>query len=170
MSAIDDLLIILSSYHGGYRLMRRRARGDMGYTRKERERYGIRDRNISEGVERVMLSRLKEKGFVANEKRGVWELTAKGLVHVRTLRADRERSTRTASAPGDLIIAFDIPEIDARKRRWLRVMLKSLHFHLLQKSLWFGPGPLPESFITELRVQRILSHLKFFSAQEKDVV
>ena len=176
MSAVDDLLIALSSYHGGYRLMRRRARGYTGYTKQERERYGIgerdrdRDHSTDLNVERVMLSRLKEKGFVTNEQRGIWKLTAHGFEHAKKILAGRQNAIHINKERPNLIVAFDIPEVDAGKRQWLRLKLRWHGFRMLQKSVWFGPGPLPESFVDELRTLRVLSHMKFFSAQEADIV
>ena len=170
MSGIDDLLVILSSYHGGYRLMRRRARGQMGYTKYERNQYGVGGQRANLNLERVMLSRLKEKGFVVNERRGVWKLTAQGLERAKKILTGREEALHTNKTHPNLIIAFDIPEAEARKRQWLRLKLKWNGFRMLQKSVWFGPGPLAKSFVEELRISRVLSHMKFFSAQEADIV
>ena len=118
-----------------------------------------------------MLSRLKERGFVENERYGVWKLTARGVAQVKKVLMRREEiSTPSKQLRRDLIIAFDIPERDAGQRQWLRGILKSIGFRMLQKSMWFGPSPLPKSLIEELQMRHLLPHIKFFTAQEKDIV
>ncbi len=69
-----------------------------------------------------------------------------------------------------MIISFDIPETKHSLRDKLRSDLMALGFVMLQKSLWFGPGPLPEEFLEELDHARILKCLKFFEAREADIV
>ena len=49
-----------------------------------------------------------------------------------------------------MIVIFDIPEIRKNKRNWLRGDLMALGFMQLQKSVWFGPAPLPKKFIEYL--------------------
>ena len=165
MSFVEDLVSVLSSYHGGYRLMRRRIRG-------------YRDYRIPQSVletptasVRVVLSRLKKRGLVQNEN-GLWRITQKGRIYLSTklfsIRHTQKRDSVRKSK--NMIIAFDIPERKRRGRNWLRVELKNLGFEILQKSVWFGPSPLPKEFITSLKELRILKFVKFFKAEEWEVV
>jgi len=163
MGAVDDIFEILSSYHGGYRLMRKHMAGD---TRNFSRKPAIRG---SEDTIRVTLSRLKARGLVRNDG-GLWKLTEKGrgffakrLPRLRFLqRAPRSRK--------NMIVAFDIPQSHRRTRDWLRFRLQDLGFTMMQKSVWFGAAPLPQEFIQALGRLDILRFMKFFKAEEQDVV
>ncbi len=137
--------------------MRRRIKGQLDYPLRGGEYHNSSRRKIDSNVERVMLSRLKEKGFVVNEIRGLWKLTIQGVTRVRKILSGREQAVHVRSKPPSLIIAFDVPEVDARKR-------------MLQKSVWFGPSPLPKDFAEELRLRHLLLYMKFFTARETDIV
>ena len=69
-----------------------------------------------------------------------------------------------------MIVAFDVPEHERYKRDWLREELLVLGFEPIQKSVWFGPSPLPENFVRELGSRELLSYLKFFRAREEELV
>ncbi|MEK7500771.1 MAG: CRISPR-associated endonuclease Cas2, partial [Patescibacteria group bacterium] len=45
------------------------------------------------------------------------------------------------------LVMFDIPESKRKKRNWLRMNLMAANYSQLQKSVWLGYNPLPESFI-----------------------
>ena len=170
MSFVDDLLVILSDYHGGYRLMRRRIRGYAGPARGA-SRHGATV--VSDGYLDVALARLKRRGFVARETRGIWRITQAGKEHLE--RKLRYRRTIDQQKIGikpvkNLIIAFDIPERHRKKRDWLRIELRNLGFELLQKSVWFGPPPLPMDFIKSLANLQLLPYMKFFEAKESHIV
>lgn len=65
------------------------------------------------------------------------------------------------------IIAFDIPEKLRIYRRWLRSILISLDFKMLQKSLFIGKQKLPEDFIKELKRLSILHYVEIFAITKK---
>ena len=169
MSLGEDLLIILSSYSGGYRLMRRRIMGD---TRPARFKSFKRATDASV---RVTLSRLKQRGLIEN-KNGLWKITERGIKRLasgifRKSHTRRKKSgNKNISNSRHLIIAFDIPEAQRGKRDWLRIELHCLGFKMLQKSLWFGPAPLPREFILAVKELHIMQFMKFFEAKESDIV
>jgi DNA-binding transcriptional regulator PaaX len=68
------------------------------------------------------------------------------------------------------VIDFDIPELERRKRDWLRVSLMNLGFEMLQKSVWVGNTDLPEEFILSLNNLEILSHLHMFIVKEMGTI
>jgi len=160
MSFVDDLLIILSSYSGGYALMRRRLAGRSidGKRRK---------RTINENTLRITLSRLKKRGLVENKSHH-WCITKQGRNYVDQQRL--KHSYLHSRREKNMIIAFDIPESLRRKRNWLRSELIVLGFVPLQKSVWFGPSPLPQKFITSVDELKLMSFVKFFKAVEADIV
>ncbi len=165
MGLFDDLAIILSSYSGGYRYIRSRI---YGY---RKETYPPDVWNVKEASIRVALSRLKRKGFVEN-RRGVWRSTKTGRTYATKLNLLPRHSRRIATKVGlrNLIITFDIPEVDRRKRNWLRMELKYLGFVKLQQSVWLGRAPLPGGFIWKLKELRLLACVEFFHANGEDVV
>ena len=169
MSFVDDLLTILTSYSGGYRLMRQRIRG-IPSSRRSYEA----TREIKETTLRATLARLRKLGLVEN-KEGIWALTEKGRRYVRNrksrfVKLHGKYSSGIAERRKNMIIAFDVPEPYKRKRDWLRVELRILGFEPIQKSVWFGPAPLPGKFLESLSELRLLPFVKFFSATEKDIV
>ena len=68
-----------------------------------------------------------------------------------------------------MIVAFDVPERKRSQRDWLRAELKILGFIQLQKSVWFGPAPLPKTFILAVRDIHLLQYIKFYRANEYEV-
>lgn len=161
-----DLLVVLGSYHEGYRLMRRRMRGDL-------RDFGQLPKSIhdaSDSTLRATLSRLKRKGYVANEQRGLWKITKRGLNYLRRSRIGRLAHEHHPVGEKRMIIAFDIPEKQKWKREWLRAELVAMRFSLLQRSVWFGPAPLPRKFVDALVELKLLPHVKFFDAREADIV
>lgn len=121
-----------------------------------------------ETVLRTTLSRLKRCGLLANSS-GTWRATARGKEFIKKI-LDWKQREKLAEQPKNLIVAFDIPEKYSRQRYWLRLELKSLGFVMLQKSVWFGPGPLPKDFIRWLDGSRILQYMKFFRAKPEEIV
>ncbi|MEK7110721.1 MAG: hypothetical protein AAB759_03355 [Patescibacteria group bacterium] len=169
MSFADDLLIILSEYHGGYRLIRQRLTGRSKDCRK-RSCYAVGKKKVVGETMRVTLSRLKEKGFVENNQRGVWDITPRGMKLAVAKAGARHAREENLRKPKSLIVAFDIPEREAQKRQWLRLELRALGFEMLQKSVWFGPSPLPCHIVDGMRSLRLLGYVKFFRAQVTDIV
>lgn len=169
MSLVEDLLVVLSSYHDGYRLMRRRMRGD---TRSIVPPKRLRD--VSDNILQATLSRLKKRGLVKNDQaRGIWNITEKGSGYLSRLLVRHKYKNLRAThkqKPKNMILAFDIPERHRRERDWLRLELRNLGFEMLQKSMWFGAAPLPKDFVVSLQETRILPFIKFFKAEGWDIV
>ena len=168
MALTDDLLIILCSYSKGYRLMRGRIHGYSSGVRQVSSRF----ERASDATMRVTLSRLKQRGFVKNNKTGFWKITESGRAYLsRKLYFLPQHSKKTTkNYLKNMIVSFDIPEKHKYKRDWLRTELMHLGFEMLQKSVWFGPASLPDEFGESLRELNILPHLKFFEAKETDII
>lgn len=179
MNIGEDLLVFLSGYHKGYALMRKRLRGYTGPATPHKISAAT---NIKTNTLSVTLSRLKKRGLVENNSGG-WLITPRGKKQIRD-NIDRisnlhshiaklfhityqiKRSTKKKN----MIIAFDIPETHKQVRNWLRVELDNLGFSQLQKSVWFGPTPLPQEFIKRISSLHILAYIKFFKAEKYDIV
>src|SRR3989344_1875882 len=114
MALTDDLLIILCSYSRGYRLMRARIYGYPSGARQVSPRF----EKASDATMRVTLSRLKQRGFVKNNKTGLWKITESGRAHLsRKLYFLPQHSKKaTENHLKNMIISFDIPEKHKHKR------------------------------------------------------
>lgn len=169
MGHVDDILTVLSSYSGGYRLMRARMRGSTWRPRGGITPYSFQD--TPDAIMRVTLSRLKSKGYVENKK-GIWKITKAGREHLLKKISFLPAHSKiiAKSQPKNIIISFDIPEAHKKKRNWLRIELLCLGFEMLQRSVWLGPAPIPREFADSLRKFKILPYIKFFEAKETDII
>ena len=123
---------------------------------------------------RVTLSRLKKRGLVKIDNK-IWGITQKGRSYLKNKISKATiphftYSTSLKRKEKNIIIAFDIPETYRKKRDWLRIEIISLGFIPLQKSVWFGPAPLPKEFIKFLDELKIIKFIKFLEAKEKDLI
>jgi len=163
MSLTDDLLIILTAYSGGYRLMRKRLRG-IEISRPKRIDY----QKLKEQTLRTTFSRLKKQGLAEN-RNGIWAITEKGRNFLKN-KIPHFGHLKTENKKKEMVVVFDIPEIRKKQRNWLRAELAALGFTMLQKSVWLGPAPLPKEFIKYLSDTNLLPYLKFFKAAEEDII
>ncbi len=149
--------------------MRARMRGDTRDFANRGKFHASPD--IHEAYFRVALSRLRKKGFVQREGR-LWKITNEGRNYLtRKIFLPRHRViSPEVNKNKNMIIAFDIPERDKKKRNWLRIELVNLGFTLLQRSVWCGRAPLPVDFIHTLKRLKLLPYMKFFEAKEKDII
>ena len=173
MSDTDDFLIFLTSYHKGYKLMRARMGGYTGppefLFREKRKEKGMKDSTF-----RITLYRLRKQGLVERDDLW-WHITKKGEEYLqkkiaKLLPLHSKFDSAIVSKSKNMIIIFDIPEKLRKKRHWLREELTRLGFHMMQKSVWFGPSPLPKSFAKNIQDMHLNQFLRFFRANETDIV
>lgn len=129
---------------------------------------------------RSLLHHLKQDGMVMNKEKGgsvVWRITEKGREKLHTLQKQRKNlfsrlhtSYPKMSGTGFTVITYDIPERDRKKRNWLRIVLGTMEFKMLQKSVWISKGGLPEEFVHALRERNMLSCLQIFSVSGKGTI
>jgi len=172
MGLTEEILFFLSNNPGNYGQLRSRMLGDPFLEEKLVEKAERRKaESAKEKTLRVTLSKLKKKGLIKNDNHH-WQLTPIGLKKFKSHYLYRQHSFSplTTKTKQKMIIAFDIPEEKRRGRNWLRIELVGLGFKMLQKSVWLGPAPLPEEFISHLKIMEILPHLKFFEVQEADII
>ena len=117
---------------------------------------------------------MKRLGFIKIENR-ILLITQKGKEYVQEKLAKKLPRhavliTNMKKKTNNLIIAFDVPEKYRYKRDWLRDELACLMFVSIQKSVWFGPGPLAKEFIEKLNELDLLPYIKFFSAKETEII
>jgi len=61
------------------------------------------------------------------------------------------------------IVAFDIPEKQRGKRRWLREALTCLKFTMVQQSVWLGKSKIPHEFINDLIARDIFDKIEILT-------
>ena len=118
---------------------------------------------------RVMIARLKKQGLVRQEKIG-------GVMRLFLTQAGkRKRDESEAAALPDtsryprteggaiVLVIFDIPEKDSRKRLWLRNALMAMGFSLVQKSVWSGKVVVPEDFVADIGELGISGNIHIFT-------
>ena len=128
----------------------------------ERKKREIRRRDAALAIERgkraafsSYLSRLRRDGLIVKKDSG-WHILPQGLKRLIALRKntlpdpdyhDEEKRNGDVTA---VIITFDIPEKERRKRHWLRSALKNIGCAMLHRSVWTGSGAVPEGFVNDL--------------------
>ena len=65
-------------------------------------------------------------------------------------------------APKNLIVMYDIPYSLKKERDWFRRQLIKFGYIMIQKSVWVGPSPLPQDFLSYLKDIKIESCFKTF--------
>ena len=113
------------------------------------------------------LQYLKKKGFVSYDG-SVWSVTEEGERFYRekggkmVFRYFHRKEKKEEGKKENLLILFDIPEKERRKRDWLRTQLKIFGFKQVQKSAWVGPSALPKDFFAYLDELHIRDNIKIF--------
>ncbi len=114
-----------------------------------------------------LLHRLKKNGFVAEKKRNGNKfifLTQKGKIKLQNLKSNRLPAKHYAKEQGDkyIIIIFDIPERERKKRDWLRQALANIGLEMAQKSVWIGKVKIPNEFLKDLHDLKLLDFVEIF--------
>jgi len=106
-----------------------------------------------------LVYKLKKDGLIKKKGRGakaVYSITNRGLKKLENLKEKKnDLSFPKVDYPEPkgkiiILISFDIPERNRRKRDWLRKVLVYLKFKQIHRSVFVGKGKLPEEFIDDL--------------------
>ncbi len=137
----------------------------------------IRQRQARAAVEREraeryysLLYKLKRDGLIEQRSksgRSILAITSRGMEKLRVLRQRRSSANPTPDYTGEpnsrfVIVAFDVPETERRKRAWLRSALQNIGLHMVQKSVWIGKKKLPKEFLRDLADLRLLEYVEIF--------
>lgn len=127
-----------------------------------------------------LLNKLKREGLVSKKKvesKTIWHITRGGLKKLKTFNhVERRpggiimREYVKKKAPAIVIVSYDIPEKERKKRYWLQENLISLEFSPLHKSVWIGTTAVPTEFIKDLRRQNILRCVHIFSVDRSGTI
>lgn len=169
-NTVDLLDIMFSDYSTSYRKARRSLRyGPKEFKKDWAEAYRRRQTFYS------LLNQLKREGLVSKKKEGrrsFWTITKEGLRKLKKIKEDKDQTLskkiyNCRESDALIIVSFDIPERERRKRSWLRASLVSLGFNKLQQSVWAGKVKLPEDFIKDLRDYRMLPYIHIFQVSKQ---
>ena len=123
----------------------------------------------------VMLSKLKKDGLLKaeNSDNVSVKLTSKGKKYLAMLNKRRINAlpinsyndSKSRSKDDDdrlIIVIFDIPERERRKRAWLRLALKNIGLRLIQQSVWVGKVQIPKEFLDDIRELQLVNFVEIF--------
>jgi CRISPR/Cas system-associated endoribonuclease Cas2 len=114
-----------------------------------------------------LLYKLRRDGLIKKDSDQMLHITAFGKQVVERLQARMRRdlpNTHYSAQASNrfIIVAFDIPETERKKRDWLREVLKTLNLTMVQKSLWIGKMKLPQNLIDDLHRVRLMDCVEIF--------
>lgn len=124
--------------------------------------------DVDERCLRTTLSRLHRRQYVTNSNSG-WSITDRGKREISRLGSQYITCPFNIHAVKNTLIAYDIPENNRKVRSWLRNQLQIFNYTILQQSLWFGPGPLPLTFLHRLRDLGLAEKVKIFTVKKKEI-
>lgn len=129
---------------------------------------GYKKQHFKPSTIRSSLCRLREQGLIEKDpKEKTFTLTEKG----KKLTTYIENRYLLLNKPwdGDLrLVSFDIPENQKFWREAIRQELTAFQFYQLQKSVYIGKHPLPESFYQEITDGGVREHIFIFTIKEAD--
>jgi CRISPR/Cas system-associated endoribonuclease Cas2 len=143
-------------------------------SKRQRERY---NKEIKREIRRrrrqkyhKIIYKLKRDGLIkekfGNNKKFLI-ITKKGRDKLSSLKAKNNRKlpeTYYQKEKGDkfVIVIFDIPEAEKRKRAWIRSALRNLELKMAQKSVWIGKVKIPKQFIDDLYKLKLADFVEIF--------
>ena len=129
-----------------------------------------KQKEYHDGYYRTVLDRLKRDGLVASPKRGIWMLTPKGRDVASGKNPARVPRPPVSREEADVVVIFDIPELQRKKRAAVRYELFMRGFFAFQKSVWLGKGPLDKEFMDFLKITGLLRYVHIFSIAKRGTV
>lgn len=112
---------------------------------------------------------LKKSNLIEETNDKKIQITKKGKERYLSLKKRGKYSIKSYKMEGEnnnIIIVFDIPEKEKRKRAWLRDVLKEMEFKLIQRSVWLGKGRLPKEFVDDIRTLNLSSYIHIFQVKK----
>ena len=164
---------VFTDYHSSYRNLRRYLRYGRPQHLKEGAAVNL-EKKERQGFHNL-LYQLKKQEFIEkkkdNGKKTIWKLTPEGLRHLKFLKNKKLLSPLKSSGEEkkdhQKIIIFDIPEIQKKKRNWIRGTLVNFNFSMLQKSVWIGDSQLPEDFFCSLKELNLMPYIHIFAVNKE---
>lgn len=102
--------------------------------------------------------RLIKKGLIELDDKGIPRLTPKGHRKAKIFKPER------LQLGAQLIVIFDIPEEERRKRRRLRLVLQELSFRKVQQSVWVTEYDYREYLRAEIAEMDLQEYVRVYEA------
>lgn len=107
--------------------------------------------------------RLIKKGLVELDDNKLPRLTGKGHRKAKTYKPERLKFG------ANLMIAFDIPESERKKRRRLRILLQELSFRQVQRSVWETEYDYREYLRAEIAEMDLQEYVRIYEAAQIEI-
>ena len=123
-----------------------------------------------------LIYKLKNGGFILEDKKtNKLVLTQKGKLKLKFLKnkksIDENKNNEDRQKYKDVIVViYDIPESEYKKRHQLRNLLTSAGFNFVQKSVWIKQGKIQEDFINFLNDLDVLDYVQIFKITQKGTI
>jgi CRISPR/Cas system-associated endoribonuclease Cas2 len=123
-----------------------------------------------------LIYKLKSEGFILEDKKNKkLILTKKGKLKLRFLKNKKsvEETKNNESNQKDkdvIVVIYDVPESEHKKRHQLRNLLVNAGFNFVQKSVWIKQGKITEDFINFLKDLEVLHYTQIFKITQKGTI
>ena len=116
------------------------------------------------------IARLKEKQHIMFVGRSVF-ISSNGRQYIKERKVLLPNFSATYLKHGKkrLIVIFDIPEKQKAEREWFRKQLRNFGYEMIQRSVWFGPAPLPEDFIEYVKSIGLQNMVRVFESTPREL-
>jgi CRISPR/Cas system-associated endoribonuclease Cas2 len=123
-----------------------------------------------------LIYKLKREGFILEDRKNKkLILTKKGKLKLRFLKNKRSveetKNNESNRKNKDVIVViYDVPESEHKKRHQLRNLLVNAGFSFVQKSVWIKQGRITEDFINFLKDLEVLNYTQIFKITQKGTI
>ena len=170
--AIDTFDLLDAFLSAGYGASYSKLKYELSRREKARGRKSTESNVQRETRQRYynFIYKLKRDGLVEEKIRKdkkIFTITKKGREKLLLLRdQNRKKLPKTPYSKEEgtkfIIVTFDVPEKERRKRDWLREALKNLGFKMIQKSVWLGKIKIPKIFLDDLVELKLIDFVEIF--------
>ena len=147
---------------------------ELSKKRGERERKSLEREIQKEAKQKYynLIYKLKTSGLIEENKKDnkkLFILTKKGKEKLFSLKENNKNKLSDISysrlkegSDKFVIVIFDIPEQERKKRGWLRAVLDNLGLKMVQKSVWVGKVKIPKEFLDDLFKLGLIDFIEIF--------
>ena len=157
----DLMAVIIGSRYGA-------SHGKLDYEFRKRQvrREVEKEKQLEKQKFYDLVYRLKKQGLI-QKKENKLKLTKLGFEKLKFLRERKKEilpDNNFSAEKGNnfCIVIFDVPEVERRKRDWLRGSLGHLGLKMVQKSVWIGKVKIPKPFLNSLFKLKMLDYVEIF--------
>lgn len=169
--AVDSTILLKAFLTAGYGVSYGKLLSEADKISKQRSAHKLEKEEMVKLKRRfdAIMYKLEKDGLMARAQTksgNAFKITGKGKNKINALKEKRDQAPRTVypyENHGNLmIVTFDIPEKERKKRNWLRIVLINFGFRMLQKSVWIGKVKIPAEFIRDLKELGLAHYVEIF--------